>query len=53
VATLADEPGWCPRVGFSPDGNTLFAASLEGIALFWHAPSWAEIQTKEKRERAQ
>ena len=47
VATLAGEPGWYPRIGFSPDGNTLFAASLEGIALFWHAPSLAEIEAKE------
>jgi WD40 repeat protein len=53
VATLPGAPRWYPHVGFSPDGNTLFAASLEGLALFWHAPSWAEIQTKEKKERAQ
>ncbi len=53
VATLAGEPGWYPRIGFSPDGNTLFAASLEGSALFWHAPSLAEIEAKEKEKRAQ
>ncbi len=53
VATLPGEPGWFCRIGFSPDGNTLFAASLEGTALFWHAPSLAEIRTKEKKERAQ
>jgi WD40 repeat protein len=51
VATLPGEPGWYSRIGFSPDGNTLFAASQEGTALFWHAPSFAEIERLEK-ERA-
>jgi WD40 repeat protein len=53
VATLAGEPGWFCRIGFSPDGNTLFAASLEGIALFWLAPSWAEIEAKERAREVQ
>jgi len=53
VATLAGEPGWYPRIGFSPDGNTLFAASLEGTVLLWQAPSLAEIEAKEKEKRAQ
>jgi WD40 repeat protein len=52
VATLPGEPGWFCRIGFSPDGNTLFAASLEGIALLWRAPSWAEIEAKEKEKSA-
>jgi len=43
VATLPGAPRWYPHVGFSPDGNTLFAASLEGVALFWHAPSFEDI----------
>jgi WD40 repeat protein len=52
VATLPGEPGlFYNRIGFSPDGNTLFAISLEGKALFWHAPSWEEIGTKEKANR--
>ncbi|MHC1765035.1 MAG: protein kinase [Verrucomicrobiia bacterium] len=53
VATLPGAPRWYPHVGFSPDGNTLFAASLEGVALFWHAPSLTEIEAKEKEKRAQ
>ncbi|MEK7677748.1 MAG: WD40 repeat domain-containing protein [Verrucomicrobiota bacterium] len=48
VATLPDEPGWFVRIGFSPDGNTLFAASWEGTALFWRAPSLAEIEANER-----
>jgi WD40 repeat protein len=43
VATLPGAARWYPHVGFSPDGNTLFAASLEGVVLFWHAPSWEDI----------
>jgi WD40 repeat protein len=53
VATLLGEPGWFCHIGFSPDGNTLFAASLEGIALLWRAPSWAEIEAAEKKQQAQ
>ena len=33
---------------FSPDGNTLAATSLNGIADLWHAPSWEEIEAAEK-----
>jgi WD40 repeat protein len=35
-------------VGFSPDGNTLVASSFAGVAHFWRAPSWAEIEAAEK-----
>jgi WD40 repeat protein len=52
VATLPGEPGCFSRIGFAPDGNTLFAASIEGTALFWRAPSWEEIEAKEKEQRA-
>jgi WD40 repeat protein len=31
----------------SPDGSTLVATSLGGIAHLWRAPSWAEIETAE------
>jgi WD40 repeat protein len=51
MATLPGEPGWFWRIGFSPDGNTLFATSLEGTALLWRAPSWEEIEAKEKDKR--
>ena len=53
VATLPGEPGWFCRIGFSPDGNTLFAASVEGTALFWHAPSREEIEAKERTREVQ
>ena len=36
-------------VCLSPDGNTLVANSLGGMAHFWRAPSWAEIEAAEKR----
>jgi WD40 repeat protein len=35
-------------VRFSPDGNTLVASSLGGVAHFWRAPSWEEIAAAEK-----
>jgi hypothetical protein len=34
---------------FSPDDSTLAATSFSGIAHFWHAPSWKEIEAAEKR----
>jgi WD40 repeat protein len=52
VATLPGVPGWYVHMGFSPDSNTLFAASIEGTALFWRAPSFEEIEAKEKGRRA-
>jgi len=50
VATLLGEPGWYIHMGFSPDGNTLFAASVEGTALLWHAPSFEEIAQRESQQ---
>ncbi len=52
VATLTGEPRWFNRIGFSPDGNTLFAASIEGTALLWRSPSWEEIEAKEQEKTA-
>ncbi len=51
VVTLPGGPGLFVHIGFSPDGNTLFATRLEGTTLLWRAPSWAEIETKEKERR--
>ena len=45
----AEIEGFYTRLGFSPDGNTLFAASLEGTTLLWRAPSWEEIEAAESR----
>ena len=53
VATLPGVPAWYAHIGFSPDGNTLFAASLEGTALLWHAPSFADIEAREKMHTPQ
>jgi WD40 repeat protein len=39
------------HVTFSPDGNTLAATTMHGVANLWRAPSWAEIQTAEKKAR--
>ena len=38
------------HIGFSPDGSTLFAASKDGIALLWRAPSWDEIRAAENEK---
>ena len=51
VATLPGEPDWFCQIGFSPDGNTLFAVSVEAKALLWRAPSWEEIDAAEKKQK--
>jgi WD40 repeat protein len=51
VATLPGEPDFFPHIGFSPDGNTLFANSVGGKTLLWRAPSREEIEAKEKVNR--
>ena len=37
---------------FSPDGSTLAATSLGGIAHLWRAPSWEEIEAAEAGKEA-
>jgi hypothetical protein len=53
VALLPGE-GWVfSEPTLSPDGNTLVVVNQYGLALFWHAPSFAEIEATEKeRENA-
>jgi WD40 repeat protein len=51
LAALPGEPGRYVHIGFSPDGNTLFAASREGTVLLWRAPSWKEIEAAENGDR--
>ena len=51
LAALSGERGWYAHIGFSPDGNTLFAVSLERTVLLWHAPSWKEIEAAEEKPR--
>jgi WD40 repeat protein len=52
VATLSGDPGFNDFVGFSPDGNTIFAVGDGPMSrmrtMFWRAPSWAEIETEVK-----
>jgi WD40 repeat protein len=38
---------------FSPDGNTVGALSSDGILNVWRAPSWAEINAAEAKEKAE
>jgi len=52
VATLPGEAGFLfNHIGFSPDGKTLFANSLEMVSLLWRAPSWEEIEAAENRKQ--
>ena len=52
VATLPGESGqFFHHIGFSPDGNTLFADSMYGLALLWRAPSLEQIEAIEKNGR--
>ncbi len=46
LAALPGEPG-SYTVGFSPDGNTVWATANEGTTLFWRAPSFEEIARQE------
>ncbi len=43
VATLPGRFGFINHILFSPDGNTLLAASSQGTIELWRAPSFAEI----------
>ena len=36
------------QLAWSPDGNTLTATALNGLAHFWRAPPWEEIKAAEK-----
>jgi len=38
---------------FSPDGNAIGSMSRDGILHVWQAPSWAEINAAEAKEKAQ
>ena len=49
VATLPGRFGFINHILFSPDGNTLLAASTEGNVELWRAPSFGEIEQRETR----
>jgi eukaryotic-like serine/threonine-protein kinase len=48
IATLSGKPDFYDHVGFSPDGNTLFAVGSKGTVLLWRAPSFEEITAQEQ-----
>jgi WD40 repeat protein len=48
LLSLRAEGRFFVDLAFSPDGDTLAATSLGGIAHLWRAPSWAEIEAAEK-----
>ena len=56
VATLPGETGFNDFVGFSPDGNTVFAVGDGPMsrmrAMFWRAPKWEAIAAAEKAQVA-
>ncbi len=43
IAMMGGKPGFYDHVGFSPDGNTLYAVGGMGTVLLWRAPSFEEI----------
>jgi WD40 repeat protein len=52
LLTLQGEGQYFIHLTFSPDGNTLAAVSLDGMAHLWRAPSWEEIKAAEKEKTA-
>jgi WD40 repeat protein len=40
------------QMAFSPDGNTLGWLNQENVLYLWRAPSWAEINAAEAKEKA-
>jgi WD40 repeat protein len=53
LLNLQAEGQFFVQLGFSPDGNTLVAISLDGMARLWRAPSWEEIEAAEKKQKIQ
>ncbi len=49
LLSLQAEGLYFTHLVFSPDGNTLAATSLAGIAHLWRAPSWEEIAAEENK----
>lgn len=50
VATLSGAPERRYKpVGFTPDGNSLYATTPWGPSVLWCASSWAEIEQEEQR----
>jgi WD40 repeat protein len=52
LLSLPSDGGFKGWTEFSPDGNTLLGLSWSGVADLYRAPSWEEIETEEKGEKA-
>lgn len=50
LLSLYTEGTYISLAQFSPDGNTLLAVTWYGAVNLYRAPSWAEIEAKEKTE---
>lgn len=48
LPSVGDFKGW---IQFSPDGNTLLGLSWQGVADFYRAPSWEEIEAEEREQK--
>jgi WD40 repeat protein/serine/threonine protein kinase len=53
VLTLEGTGSLFGLTAFSPDGNAVGTLSGDGILHVWQAPSWAEINAAEAREKAE
>jgi eukaryotic-like serine/threonine-protein kinase len=53
LITLERKGETLSQLAFSADGNQLAAGNSKGDVLFWRVPSLADIEAKEKKEKAQ
>jgi WD40 repeat protein len=53
VFTLEAKGSGFMSAWFSPDGNTLGWGNQSGVLHLWRAPSWAEINAAEAKEKAE
>ena len=53
LVTLGAKGSVFYRTKFSPDGNVLGSLNNSGVLYVWRAPSWAEINAAEAKEKAE
>jgi eukaryotic-like serine/threonine-protein kinase len=53
LITLTSERAIIPKLVFSRDGNKIIGLSTRGQVQIWRAPSWAEIDASEAKERTE
>ena len=53
LLTLEGQGSRFYRTAFSPDGNDLGSMNEAGLLHLWRAPSWAEIEAAEAREKTE